>query len=945
MTLSDPIWLILLLPVSILFMYRVLPGRILIGLRILMILFIILSLCGLKLQLPSKSGVVVAVIDRSMSMPQDTVERAKETVDLLQNARTKDQMLGVVSFGRNAVVEQLPQAGNFAGFTANIQGDGSDINSALEKALSIIPVDNPGRILLLSDGQYTGTSPIPTAARAAGRKIAIDYRPSSRLHASDLAVSEISVPNTVREGEAFTMIAWVNVPVPGPVKYELIRGGKIITHGEKTMSAGLNRLIFRDRALEAGTQSYLMKVTGTFTDPVPENNKAKIIVGVEGAKRILLVSNDKAGGFESLLKRNHLRIDTVKPFDFPWTLDSLSGYSAVILENVTAESIGTAGMTTLAQWVRRTGAGLMMTGGKNAYAAGGYFKSPLEPIMPVSMELRQEHRKLSLGIVVAMDRSGSMAVPTGDGRTKMDLADLSAVQVLDLLSPVDWFGLLAVDSSSHEIVPMNTVENNRWMRDDILRIDSMGGGIFIYEALSQAASMLLSCPAKTRHIILFADAADSEEPGRYKELLAHCAAEGITVTVIGLGTERDQDAELLKDIAHRGGGRIFFTDNPYDLPRLFAQDTFIVARNTFINENTEIKLTPGLRAISSGQYSTPPKLGGYNLCYLRPGANLSAVTLDKYKAPVAASWQAGIGRVLCYTGEADGKFTGPIGQWSSFGDWLLSMVLWTVGEESAESAEANPIVITQKLTGNINRVELHLDPERNRLYDPDGPVRMTVLREGATCPAEADTQTLEWISPDLLAADIPIAGDETILATIHLDKERNRSLCPQCLPYCPEYKPTDTDTGLNILEKIAAVSGGVERVKPADIWNEVPAKLRYYDMSPWLILAAMVVFLLEILERRTAILSSLPGIFIHKPVLWKFRKISTASEKINLDENKPVSKTIKSTKTIPSVKTANISTEMEANKKESSESKPESTNSSNTIWSEAKARARNRTSR
>ena len=37
---------------------------------------------------------------------------------------------------------------------------------------------------------------------------------------------------------------------------------------------------------------------------------------------------------------------------------------------------------------------------------GGYYKSPLEPIMPVSMELRNEHRKLALSILVTMDRSG-----------------------------------------------------------------------------------------------------------------------------------------------------------------------------------------------------------------------------------------------------------------------------------------------------------------------------------------------------------------------------------------------------------------------------------------------------------------------------------------------------------------------------------------------------------
>ena len=127
---------------------------------------------------------------------------------------------------------------------------------------------------------YTGKSPLPSAARAAGREIAIDYRPSSRQYTNDLAVSEIEAPDTVRENEAFTLTAWVHAPTASSVKYELYRGGKILASGSKTMSTGLNRLIFRDRAEAAGTQSYVLKVIGPADDPIPENNRAKVLVGV-----------------------------------------------------------------------------------------------------------------------------------------------------------------------------------------------------------------------------------------------------------------------------------------------------------------------------------------------------------------------------------------------------------------------------------------------------------------------------------------------------------------------------------------------------------------------------------------------------------------------------------------------------------------------------------------
>jgi hypothetical protein len=64
----------------------------------------------------------------------------------------------------------------------------------------------------------------------------------------------------------------------------------------------------------------------------------------------------------------------------------------------------------------------------------------------------------------------------------------------------------------------------------------MGGGIFTYTALLSAATMVQESNKGTRHIVLFADAADAEEPGDYQRLLAKLTSIGITVSVIGRGT-------------------------------------------------------------------------------------------------------------------------------------------------------------------------------------------------------------------------------------------------------------------------------------------------------------------------------------------------------------------------------------------------------------------------
>src|SRR5262249_55028977 len=157
-----------------------------------------------------------------------------------------------------------------------------------------------------------------------------------------------------------------------------------------------------------------------------------------------------------------------------------------------------------------------------------------------------------------------------------------------------------------------------------------------YEALAAASQMLMKATAGTKHIILFADAADAEEPGRYAELLEKTGKAGITVSVIGLGKETDKDGELLKDIAKLGKGRVFFTDKARVPHRLFAQDTFVVARNTFIDEATRVRHVPGLTLLTDRPVPKAPGLavGGYNLTYLRKGATLATITEDEYKAPV-----------------------------------------------------------------------------------------------------------------------------------------------------------------------------------------------------------------------------------------------------------------------------------------------------------------------
>jgi hypothetical protein len=60
---------------------------------------------------------------------------------------------------------------------------------------SLIPPDGGGRILVLSDGKWTGKDPAAAAARAAGRGVAVDYRLLARPQVNDVAIQSFSRRN------------------------------------------------------------------------------------------------------------------------------------------------------------------------------------------------------------------------------------------------------------------------------------------------------------------------------------------------------------------------------------------------------------------------------------------------------------------------------------------------------------------------------------------------------------------------------------------------------------------------------------------------------------------------------------------------------------------------------------------------------------------------------
>ena len=259
MTFLEPLWLILALPLAAALVRFAQPSRFLNLCRAAFIVLVVLALAGLSLRWPSRVGMVVVVADRSRSMPIGSGAAHRELIDLLQSSMPEGGRVAVVSFGEGAAVERAAEGGAFPGFLHELGGDGSSLAEGIDTALSLVPKDSPGRILVLSDGRWTGRDPAALAGLAADRGIAIDYRHRDRSGAGDLAISLVDAPSSAAAGEGFLITAWVRSPLEQDVRFELTRGATVIASGTKRLASGADRLTFRDRAEAAGSQGYQLR--------------------------------------------------------------------------------------------------------------------------------------------------------------------------------------------------------------------------------------------------------------------------------------------------------------------------------------------------------------------------------------------------------------------------------------------------------------------------------------------------------------------------------------------------------------------------------------------------------------------------------------------------------------------------------------------------------------
>ena len=776
------------------------------------------------------------LVDQSDSASELLAPKLPEWETLLLRSKGSDDRLRYIDFATEAVARgaQLRAGADgqkYAGPTHSTR-----LNSAALHTLSLLDPKRASRLLVLTDG--ASTEPLDGLAdRLITQDIALDYRLAVREGAGDWRIADLAVPRGVQLQQAFLIEVVIMGDRDGTVSVSLARDDQTLVTQDVEVIDGVGRLRLSSRLAQPGAARFTARLSHP-QDALSGNNTASQWVEVQSGPRVLIFSNYENDPLASALAAQGFEVD-LRTDPAQASVGDLTSTKVVLLNNVPAYRLPSAFQRALDFFVNQQGGGLAMIGGKYSFASGGYFGSAIEPLLPVSMELKQEHRKLVTALAIVMDRSGSMAM-TAPGSTleKMQLANEGAGRAIQLLGDSDLITVLVVDSEAHEVSPLVAVGPNRAQLEDVVRRQqSMGGGIYVYNGLKAAWEQLKKAEVGQRHIILFSDAADSEQPDDYVNLLAEMTAQKVSVSVIGLGTEQDSDADFLKDIAKRGNGRIFFNQDATELPALFAQETVAIARSTFIEEPVTVKGTPGWLEMAAGGIDWLPQIDGYNLSYLRPGASQALVSGDDYAAPMLAFWQRGAGRTASVSFPLGGDFSKLTRDWPGYGGFVRSLTRWLMGE-----AIPPGLGLRTQLDGSRLKADLFYDESWTSQVAEQGPELMITSAE------QAEARSLPWLrlAPGHFQASVDLEDATLVRGAVRIGKA--------ALPFGPLNVITNPEWAfdrhrLQELATTAARSGGTERLDLSDIWT-APRASAWIPFTRWLLVAFLMVLLLEAWQTR-----------------------------------------------------------------------------------------------
>lgn len=764
--------------------------------RLLAVTCLLLVLAGAKIVLAPKDNATIFLVDTSLSVQAQQSVIEDYINEQLSFKGRKDQV-GVIVFGRKPMVD-IPLKKDLisAELTAQPNPYFTDIEKAVEFALDTFPENANRRLVLITDGkENTGNAALLKEKLNSSKVNLLVYSLESGDE-QDVQLSSLEIPSNIHAGEKVPVKFIIESTVKSTGSMHLFFGGDVLKE-EATVEPGSNDFTFYITMKEKGRVDCQGEIDFSF-DTNSQNNTLTTTVLVEDNPQVLVVGDKKdATALNSLLESLGISYHHYLPEETAGNLNFLSRFAEVFLVNVSHDRLQPEFETNLAQCVRELGTGLVVIGGENSFAPGGYEHTLLEEMLPVRCRMKGNKKQPNLGLVLVIDCSGSMEDESG-GVKKIEMAKEAALRTVDILESDDYLGVLGFADTLEWVVPFGKVDDKEAIKKSIGRLSSRGGTLII-PALDHTINTLNEAPAKIKHMILLTDGQGEQEG--FDTCALAMKENSITLSSVAVG--HDADRQVLEYLGDYTGGRNYYASDFHSVPSIFTRETYLAAKKYLNNE----EFTPvQVEEREFFPYRPFPLLKGYVGTGIKDDADL--ILKSHLDDPVLAAWNYGLGKVVVWTPDLNGYWSDPWIHWEGFQQQWSHLINGCLSSQNGD-------MIKLQLTREGGEIRIFAS-----VLDQKPGAQLEMIMQ--TDQEAAKEIILEQVAPGKYSGDFSIdkVGDYVFTARL---KDHDELICSATriihVDYSPEYA-LDALNDYDNTKAIAVMTGGHVINKETNIFEE-----------------------------------------------------------------------------------------------------------------------------
>ena len=798
-------------------------ARLSLGLRVLIILLLTASLAGFEFQTSPPQQSLVVLADLSAST-QSAVDTETGTVQRILIGRHSGDRVGVISFGRDPQVEvNVGTDPQFAEFQSRPNPNYTDLASAMQLAGSLLPTDTRRHVVIVSDGRANMGDAIAEARLLRAEGVRVDTIALAVPLGAEAYVDRLQVPSTLNQGEQAQAIAVIvsNTATSATVRWYLDH--TLLSVAQVSLLNGDTTLTQAVKPTQAGFHSIRVTIDPTL-DTYSENNIGEALVRVVGPPRVLLVEQapGDAAGLESALASTGILYDTITPDRLPKTASDLAAYQSVVLVDIPAASLGVDGMALLQAATRDLGTGLVVIGGADSYGPGGYAGTTLEATLPVQIQIPQNMKKPPVAVMLVLETTES---PQGD-----QVLRGAAEAVIDQLTPRDSVGVTN-GTNGTPVVPLTQLTDKAALKKTIEQMQLGDPGSYVPD-LNAASDQLAASKAGLKHIILLGDG--DAISADYQSVVTAIHKKQITVSTVAAGSF-GTDPQLMRLIAQWGGGTFYQSNSVRDVPQIFLKETNEALKPWIVEGTFAPHLASLLEALPGVPVASFPTMTGYVATTPRAAADviLQSPTGD----PILATWQYGLGRVMAWTSDAQGRWTADLLRWLNANRFFGDVVRYSLPQAGDPALQ----------------LEAQVQGDHTHLLVTAPSVSGSSVTVGTVTPDLSDRQlTLASTGPGRFEGDLPTDQVGSYLLNVTQSAGgviKHTNTFGLVVPYSPEYRDLGTDQ--NSLRAIARAGGGALLTSPAQVYAvPVPPAQAPQALDELLLVLAILLFPIDVALRR-----------------------------------------------------------------------------------------------